>query len=872
MPTLRAVPFAAAAVLAAVVAGPAVIGQSARAPVLTPDDAMKTFALPPGYRVELVASEPLVSDPILIDWDPDGRLWAIEMPAYMTDMRGTGEHTPNGRIVVLEDTDHDGRMDRRTVFADGLVLPRALKVLHGGVLVGEPPHLWLMRDTDGDGRADTRTSVTDRYGERNANVEHNANGLLWALDNWIHTSEDDTFLRWKAGTFETRRTLSRGQWGLSQDDAGRIYRNTNSSVLHVDVVPTPYYTRTAGLVRTRGSYESLATADNRLNETFPSRPTPGVNRGYQFGVLGPDGRLASFTGVGAPTVFRGDRLPDELRGNVFVAEPAGNLVSRVVISAGENGVTARRAYPSGEFLTSTDERFRPVYLSSAPDGALYVVDMYRGIIQHRGYITEYLRDQIVARELEQPIGLGRIYRVVHETTRLGEPPRLSGASAQELVAALSHPNGWWRDTAQRLLIERAEKVAAPALETLAATAPAARTRLHALWTLEGLDLLTGDIVTRALGDSSADVRRSGVRLAERWLREGDVLMPRRVLELVNDTSVEVRWQLAASLGELPAEAREQALATMLVRAGSDPIVMDAALSGMRELGPSLLSRLLGEAGDTRALNDAVTMVAATLVRAGGEDDVQRVLAMIADGDHPQPQRAALLAGVEVALLNATPPGTVARRGGPPPDAPCATCPGGRAGPGGAPAFPSAGRGQAAAPAGRGNDGPRLRLKARPALSGAAVAGTPLAAGVERVLARIDWPGKAGAQTVTPLTAAEQTRFDEGKEIYENLCQACHQPDGRGLENVAPTLVGSALAVGAADVPIRILLHGKEGAIGLMPPLGATLTDDQIAASLTYIRRAWGHTASPVDPAAVKKVRDTTTGRTRPWTAKELSTN
>ncbi len=195
------------------------------------------------------------------------------------------------------------------------------------------------------------------------------------------------------------RRSSRGQWGASQDDGGRIYRNSNESVLHVDLVPTPYFARNANLLRTRGSYESLRGEKNEVNVVWPARATPGVNRGYQTGVLRPDGRLASYTAVSAPTVYRGDRLPAELRGNVFVVDPAANVVSRIIIQDDGTKLVARRAYDQAEFLTSTDERFRPVYLSNAPDGGLYLVDMYHGIIQHRDYITEYLRDQILSRQL-----------------------------------------------------------------------------------------------------------------------------------------------------------------------------------------------------------------------------------------------------------------------------------------------------------------------------------------------------------------------------------------------------------------------------------------------------------------------------------------
>ena len=573
-----------------VLAGSAVTAYSGQigvseTPVLPPEAAMKTFSLPPGYHVELVAAEPLIQDPVLIDWDPNGRLWVVEMPSYMIDIRGTDEQAPTGRVVVLEDVNNDGRMDRRTVFADGLVLPRALKILDRGVLVGEPPNLWLMRDTNGDLRADTKTLVTDRYGRRDANVEHNANSLLWALDNWIYTSEVAMFLRLRNGAFEVASTLSRGQWGASQDDTGRVYRNTNSSVLHVDLVPTQYYARHSALLRTRGSYESLAGPDDELNVVWPARPTPGVNRGYQAGVLRPDGTLARYTGVAAPTVYRGDRLPPDLYGNVFVAEPAGNLVSRIVLTDDGASLSARKADAATEFFTSTDERFRPVHLSSAPDGTLYVVDMYRGIIQHRGYITEYLRDQILSRQLEQPIARGRIYRVVHRTTRRGPRPALSRARPANLVRALSHPNGWWRDTAQQLIVERGDRSVVRSLEKLAASDASERTRLHALWSLDGLDSLAASTVERALADASPHVRRSAVRLAERWMAEPSSPVRASVLQRTNDMSPAVRRQLAASLGWLPEGPRETALAALLAEHGDDPIVVDAAISGVsrREL-------------------------------------------------------------------------------------------------------------------------------------------------------------------------------------------------------------------------------------------------------------------------------------------------
>jgi mono/diheme cytochrome c family protein len=285
-----------------------------------------------------------------------------------------------------------------------------------------------------------------------------------------------------------------------------------------------------------------------------------------------------------------------------------------------------------------------------------------------------------------------------------------------------------------------------------------------------------------------------------------------------------------------------------------------------------------------------------MVRAGQDAGIQSLFARVADDKLVMWQRSALLHGAEVALLNAALPGTATRAAAavaPAAAAPCPTCPGARGGPGGASAFPSApaggatrgggaggARGGGAAPAaasaapaagrGRGAGGPVLRLQREPALSSVATGGGELAVRATAVLARVEWPGKPGASApVAPLTADEQKRFDAGKAVFESLCAACHQADGRGRDHVAPSLVGSELALAPGAVTARILLNGKEGSVGLMPPLGASLSDDQIAGVLTYVRREWGQTGSPVDPDTVRQVRALTATRTRAWTNEEL---
>jgi mono/diheme cytochrome c family protein len=863
---------------------------SDESPVLSPEDEMKTFYMPPGYHVELVASEPMIEEPILIDWDADGRMWVIEERGYMKDLPATGERDAIGRISVLEDTNADGKMDKKTVFMDGLVLPRALKVLDRGVLIGEPPHLWLARDTNGDLKADTKDLVVDTYGQELGNIEHNANSLTWALDNWMYTSEHNGYLRLKDGKFEYQQTLSRGQWGATQDDGGRIYRNTNEAALFVDLLPARYFMRNPNLLRTRGSYESLQNEE--INRVWPVRPTRGVNRGYQDGILKADGSLAHFTSVCSPTVYRGDRLPAELHGNVFVAEPAANLVSRIIVTDDGTGLRAKKAYENAEFLASTDERFRPVYLSSAPDGTIYVVDTYHGIIQHKGFITEYLRDQILSRKLDQPSGHGRIYRIVHETTRRDRQPALSKATPAQLVETLSHPNGWWRDKAQQLLVQRGDRSVVKALTDKAQQASDWRTRLHALWTLDGLDAIEPATVTRALADSSRDVRVGALQISDRWVGQANNPVQAAVLKLTGDSDWAVRRQLAATLGTFPPSSDgEAALVQMLERSGDDPLTVDAALSGLSGREAVILRRLLDTPAATPQRTAAITTLAATVVKGGQDKGVQDLLQTIADGARPAWQREALLAGTEAALTGRALPGALPGRGNANAAAANNAALGARGGPGGNRAFPDqpnaatgaraagAGRGGGgggggrAGGAGRGGGNASVSLASEPTAFSALSKGSgDLATRATALLARMNWPGKApeaGAPApLAPLTPEQQRLYDTGQTLFNSLCMACHGDDGKGREQ-GPALIGSQFALAPPQVPIRILLQGKEGSVGLMPPLGATLTDDQIAGALTFIRRQWGNAAGPVDPGTVKDVRAATTGRTRPWTNDEL---
>jgi putative membrane-bound dehydrogenase-like protein len=793
-------------------------------PVHTAEAEQKLFHMVPGYHLELVASEPLVQDPVAVDFDADGRMYVVEMRAFMPNLQGTGEDRPIGRVVVLEDTDGDGRMDKSTVFMDSLVLPRAVKVLEHGVLIAAPPNLWLVRDTTGDLRADTKELIRKDYGGA-GNPEHLPNGLMWGIDNWIHNANyPGQFRLGDDGKLIYRKTPDEGQWGLSQDETGRIYRNSNEDPLRADLVSSHYAMRNPSLPTPRGIYEQLTPNV----AVFPAHKTPAVNRGYREETMRRDSTLAHYTSAGAATAYVGDRLPAELKKGVFVMEPAGNMVGHLLVQDQPTGIpTAKSAYEKREFLTSTDERFRPTNITTAPDGSMYIVDMYRGIIQHRVFITGYLEQKIIERGMEQPVGLGRIWRVVHNSTAAtrAEAPHLSSKTATQLVPVLAHPNGWWRITAQRLIVERRDSSVAPALRTMARTHTDARARLHALWTLDGLHAADRATIDAALGDKSAPVRAAAIRVAEPILSADDAAMRDAVMHLAADHAPAVRQQLAASLGELPAPRREEALLAVVAQSGSDPVVADMIVTSLADRELAFLERVLApEAKLAPSSAPVVSALTRAIIASRNPGNVERALSLVDGTAVPQWQRVAVLTG--------------ARR------------PQGR---------------------GRFGGGNLTTLSAPPAwiLAAASSRDSALRASAMDVASTLTWPGKkVNTAPVIALTPVEQKRYETGHQQYLTTCAACHQVAGTGLANVAKPLIGSEWALGSAERVIRIVLHGKEGTM-LMPPIGSSLTNDQIAAVLTYVRRSWGNSAGAIDAAQVAEVRGASLGRKKPWTEEEL---
>ena len=799
------------------------------APVLSPAEALRSFILPPGFRIELVAAEPLVQDPVVVAFDPRGRMWVVEMsgynheiitrlPAYLDPSRPPPERPP-GRIVRLEDTDGDGRMDRRTVYWDGLNMPRAVAFLGDRVLVMDPPHFWQTRDRDGDGVMDEKTLIAGDFGTPE-NVEGSPSGLLWGRDNWLYNASCNLRLRpLPDGSWRREPMPLFGHWGLTQDDFGRLFHNGNSDHLRGDFLPARY---AAGIDPRLPFYGVNARIANDQS-TWPARPTPGANRSYREGALREDGSLRAFTAASAPLIFRGTNFPPSFEGNAFVPEPAGNLVKRAILIETEGRLTALPAYHQAEFLASTDERFRPVSLANGPDGALYVADFYRGHIEGFQYSTTYLRDQVLQRGLNRPLwGLGRIYRVVAARGPQAVPPDFARADDATLVRLLTDENGWTRDTAQRLIVESGRAGFAPALRALMASGPKPRDRVSAIWCLESLGEFSLADARRAMTDADTRVRIAALQAIE------PVLTSSASRELISwfgsriaDEEPIVLAQLALSLGGINQPAPRDLLWQILPRAAEHPALADSVLVALRGREAEVMTRLHQQLVTDRGLtfgSYALFESLGTHFVLSTEKNMAPLIAAMMDARIPQTHRLALLRGASKLPRVSLPEADLIRLAADAPDA----------------------------------------LVRRTATA------TLQAIGERK--ARI-----AARPAPLPLTPAQQVRFEAGREVY-GLCAACHQPDGRGRIALAPPLDdGRWASAASADGAIRIMLHGKEGTAGFPAAMGplASLGDEQLASVLTYIRRSWGNQASAVAPADVQKIRGETATRIRAWTESDL---
>jgi glucose/arabinose dehydrogenase/mono/diheme cytochrome c family protein len=806
------------------------------APTLTPAQALKSFKLAPGFRIEIAAADPLVHDPVAMAFDADGRMWVVEMRAFMPNVDGTGEDARTGRVGVLEDTDGDGRMDKRTDFLTGLQMPRAIALVKGGVLVAEPPMLWFCEDTDGDLKADKKTVVLKNYASQGP-VEHTDNGLMLGLDNWLYNAKSSKRLRFIDGKWVVRSTRARGQWGITQDNFGRIYFNNNSNPLYADLIPGHYTVRNPFYSSRHGVNVSMWKDHN----VWTSRVNPGINRGYQKPMLR-EGHLARWTAACGLVIYRGDQYPAAMVGDAFIPEPSGNMIRRQRITWKADGTpVARNAYDKAEWLTSTDERFRPVNMVNGPDGCLYIVDMYRGILQHKHYVTSFLRKQIIERKLDAPIGLGRIYRVVHTGQKPKKSPKISGQNSSQLIAHLESDNGWLRSTAHRLLVERADAKAIPQLRETATHSENHLARQHALWILEGTGGLDAKTISVTMGDGHPRVRIAALRVAEAFAHalgngekdtEARIALLTPLTKIVNDTNLDVRRQVALSLPVITVPGTEPMLRAFVAKHADDPIIRDGLITGLAGLELEFLQRVPGDAAwnkEDKNIRAILKSLAGCVARKRDGVRLERLLKLTAK-QKPYFQRA-VLEGLAAA------------------------------------AFPN---GRALKPVAFASQPLAMAVLAKS--EDKAVRGH-----VERLANFLVW-GEAARPPKPPraLTVAEHLQYNFGKLLYTATCGACHQASGLGEEGKAPPLLDSPFLVGPADRAIGIVLHGVTGPITVhgrqynmsMPAL-VGFQPEQVAAILTYTRREWEHRADPVTAAQVKRMMEANAKREAPWTEAEL---
>ncbi|QEG39873.1 PVC-type heme-binding CxxCH protein [Roseimaritima ulvae] len=540
-----------------------------------------------GFEVQLVASEPLIKDPVAIDWGLDGKLWVVEMADYPLGMDGAGE--PGGRIRVLEDQDGDGRYDSSTLFAEGLRFPNGLLVWGNGVLVTAAPEILYLEDSTGDGKADIRRRLFNGFLEGNQQLR--VNGLRWGLDNWVHCASGSHHSGYGKGnqitsvlTGQSHRIGSRdfrirpdsgdiepqsgpSQYGRNRDDWGNWFGVQNS-------LPLWHYVLADQDIRRNPHF---APPDPKHQVVTPSNPLvyPAAQLQKRFHNFDQSGR---FTSACSAIIYRDNVLfpRGENQQHAFTCEPFHNLVQHNIIT--DDGVSfdfhRDPAEPEFDFFASQDRWCRPVMARTGPDGALWIVDMYRYMIEHPQWLPQAGKD-----ELRPYYRLGenhgRIYRVVPEGKSLTTPPIANSTTG--MLAALASSNGWQRDVAQRYFAHGNDAAALLQIESLATAGESPVQRLQALCTLDGMQNLSTDVLQTALQDPHAGVRRQAVRLAALHAVDIQQLRP-----LVKDPSVRVRLQLAATLGAYDDPLAAQLLAQLAVESAGDVYILANVMSSLNQ--------------------------------------------------------------------------------------------------------------------------------------------------------------------------------------------------------------------------------------------------------------------------------------------------
>ena len=628
------------------------------------EHALSTFEVPPGFKIELVAAEPMVADPVDMEIDEYGNFYVVEMHGYPIDKSGSG------KIVLLKDTDGDGRMDKRTVFAEGLVLPNGILRWKKGVLVTDAPNVLYLEDRNGDGIAEIRDTVLTGFSLSNPHI--NVNNPVYGLDNWIYLAHRGAIstrnyekefgdkggevyfpkepnsirlpqnagshsVRFRPENFKLEMTSSKAQFGQSFDAWGHYLLAENGNHSYQEVIANRYLQRNPNLFISDAT-ESISD-HGKVSEIFPITKVP--ERQLFSGV----GVMTSSSGI---TAYLGGIFPPPYDQNItFVSESVSNLVHADVLKDDGASFIASRVLPNSEFLASTDAWSRPVNMYIGPDGALYVLDYYRQIIEH----PEWMSDEAVkAGGLYNGNDMGRIYRITPTATPAAEWTKglkLGDETSEQLVEKLSSTNIWWRLNAQRLLVDRADKQAVPALIRMTKNSASHMGRLHALWTLQGLNQLNAEIIVQALKDPVVGIRENAIKLAEIHLSVkpelGNTLLP-----MVKDPNAKVRYQLLLTLGFINTPQSAQARNEILFKDINDKWIQIAAISASSSETASLLKVVIDKYKHDLPAFASLVQRLTTMVGISGNPATIHQLIQTATAPDPQKKRlwqASMLGGL-----------------------------------------------------------------------------------------------------------------------------------------------------------------------------------------------------------------------------------
>ncbi len=634
-----------------------------RIPHTEPQDALATFKIADGFELELVAAEPLVSDPVSACFDERGRMFVAEMHGYPFSQEPTqlnpegGGLQDAGIIRMLEDVDGDGSMDRSTVFADQLSWPTSVIPYNGGLFVMAPKFLYYLKDTDGDNKADVREVVLEGFGRNN--VQSVANGLIWGLDNKIYLAAgrnpktlthrgkplfpvSGVDLRFDPRTEEFETVTGGVQFGHSRDIWGTRFVCSNSNHIQQVIHPQHYITRNPYLVAS-GMIRSIASdgASARVFRLSPPEPWRivrqkwrALDKGYRLminddggwefipldpskpaGVVPTEYPVGFFTSATGITIYAGDAYPERYLGNAFVGDVGGNLVHRKNIDPSGVVYRSKRADEGVEFIQSTDNWFRPVNFLNAPDGTLYVLDMYRETVEHPYSIPAEIKKFL---HLTSGKDRGRIYRVVRKDMIVRKPVDLGSMSSTALVEELSSTNGWNRNTAQRLLVERQDQSIRTVLDELVLTGKSSLGRLHGLYTLQGLNLLMPKHLFAGLLDPQVRVKAHTIKLAEPYLTTNSHLFS-RITALKVSSSEHVRIQMAYSLGQSKPDDAIPVLAELTLAPNTTPEIKTAVLSSVGTYSDRFLLQLL-KTGKGKSQLPSIALQTAILVGSNQQND------------------------------------------------------------------------------------------------------------------------------------------------------------------------------------------------------------------------------------------------------------